>query len=280
MSDSTRQDALGAVPQQHRQTQQDLKKELGFEIPVETVPLPSTGKIYPQNSPLYLQETLDISGMTAREEDILTSTALIKKGKVITRLIQSCLVDKSIDVDNMIAGDRNALMIAIRITGYGSDYRVDMTCPECDAKSKPEFNLANLPIKPLSIEPNALGMNLFDYRLPMTEKVVTFKYLNGHDESEINIINERKKKQGFNVESSITDKLLHSIVAIDGDDNKAKINQFIRYMPARDSLALRRHMDKNEPGVEMVAEFTCNACGNVEETGLPLGPSFFWPDTE
>lgn len=99
MSDSTRQDALGTVPQQHRQTQQDLKKELGFEIPVETVPLPSVGKIYPQDSPLHGQETLDIRGMTAREEDILTSRALIKKGQVITRLIQACLINKDIDVD-------------------------------------------------------------------------------------------------------------------------------------------------------------------------------------
>lgn len=180
----------------------------------------------------------------------------------------------------MCAGDRNALMIAIRITGYGADYKIDMTCPECEINSKPEFNLADLPIKPLTIEPNNIGINAFDFELPMTKKTVTFKYLTGHDENEINTVNERKKKQGFNVESPITDKLSHAIVAVDGNDNKAKINQFIRYMPARDSLALRRHMDKNEPGVEMVAEFTCEACGNVEETGLPLGPSFFWPDTE
>ena len=92
-----------------------MKDDFNFEIPAEAVPLPSRGIIYPQDSPLHGKEVLEIKPMTAREEDILTSRAYIKKGTVLTQLMKSCLVDKSINPDDMIAGDRNALMIAIRI---------------------------------------------------------------------------------------------------------------------------------------------------------------------
>ena len=93
-------------------------------------------------------------------------------------------------------------------------------------------------------------------------------------------IADRMKKKGFSVENNVTSRLQHCIVAINGDTDKAKINRFIRHMPARDSLALRRHMDKNEPGVDMSGYFQCHACAHGEEVGLPIGPSFFWPDTE
>ena len=103
-------------------TRNVMKDDFGMEVPVESVPLPSRGLIYPVDSSSHNRETIEIKAMTAREEDILTSRALIKKGTVITQLIKSCVVDKSINVESMISGDRNALMTAIRITGYGSDY--------------------------------------------------------------------------------------------------------------------------------------------------------------
>ena len=256
------------------------ENDLGIEIPVEAVPLPSGGKVYPQGHPLHLRETLEITAMTAKEEDILTSRALIKNGSVITQLIKSCLVDKSFNPDEMLSGDRNALMIALRITGYGAEYAININCLACDVPNKPEFNLADLEIKPLELEPVAPGENRFDFVLPMTKKTVTFKFLTGEDEREIMTTADRMKKKGFSVENNVTSRLQHCIVAINGDTDKAKINRFIRHMPARDSLALRRHMDKSEPGVDMSGYFQCHACGHGEEVGLPIGPSFFWPDTE
>ena len=103
--------------------------DFGIEIPVETVPLPSRGIIYKTEGSLFGQETIDIKPMTAKEEDILTSRAYIKNGSVISKLIQSCLSDKSIDPDDLISGDRNALLIALRITGYGADYDLELSCP-------------------------------------------------------------------------------------------------------------------------------------------------------
>ncbi len=98
-----------------------LKEDFNWEVPVETVPLPSLGKLYDPDSTIYMRETVDIKAMTAEEEDILTSTALIRKGETIGRLIESCVVDKSFNPDDLLIGDRNALMVAIRITGYGTN---------------------------------------------------------------------------------------------------------------------------------------------------------------
>ncbi len=251
--------------------------DFGIDIPVESVPLPSRGVIY-SNESLRDTETLDIKPMTAKEEDILTSRAYIKNGTVISKLISSCLSDKSINPDDLISGDRNALLIALRITGYGADYTLEIGCPACGKTNTSTFDLSSLPIKRLQIDPVETGENMFEVQLPVTKKNVRVKFLNGHDEKEMMIINERKKKNGFNVESAVTDRLARSIISIEGITDKNKINLFVQHMPARDSLALRRFLDEYEPGVDMKSHMTCTHCHEESEVDLPIGASFFWPD--
>ena len=255
-----------------------MKDDFGLDIPTESVPLPSLGSVYPPDSPLYAKETLDIRPMTAREEDILTSRALIKKGTVITKLIESCLTDKSVNVKEMLSGDRNAVMVALRITGYGSDYTTEVECPSCATKTKFEFNLSDLPISRLTIPPAESGKNLFSFTLPFTKKVVNFRFLTGADEEEINTQSERRRKLGNQSDNLVTSKLLYSIVDINGVTDRNKIASFVRNMPARDSRALRKFIDDNEPGVDMKAWFDCAACGEATHMSMPLGASFFWPD--
>lgn len=134
-----------------------MVEEFGIDIPVESVPLPSKGIIYDHDGDLHGSEVLDIKPMTAREEDILTSRAYIKNGTVLTKLIQSCLVNKNINPDDLISGDRNALLIALRITGYGSDYELEISCPACGKSSRNSFNLSELKIKRLEIDPVDIG---------------------------------------------------------------------------------------------------------------------------
>jgi hypothetical protein len=255
-----------------------MRDDFGFEVPVESVPLPSNGVVYPAESPLHDRETVDIRSMTAREEDILTSRALIKKGTVITELIRSCLTDKRIQVQDMLAGDRNAIMVALRITGYGADYAVEADCPKCNTRSKQNFNLGEMPIKRLEVEPVAKGQNVFEFKLPVTKKTVQFKFLTGRDEEEINTIQERAKKQGALADSVVTTRLQYAIVAIDGRTDRGAINGFVRNMPARDSMSLRKFIDANEPGIDMKGEFDCPSCNELSEVRVPLGASFFWPD--
>jgi len=251
--------------------------DFGIEIPVESVPLPSRGVIY-KSASLFGKETLDIKPMTAKEEDILTSRAYIKNGSVISKLIQSCLSEDSIDPDDLISGDRNALLIALRITGYGADYELELSCPECGKTNKSSFDLTTLPIKRLVVDPVEIGVNEFEVVLPVTKKTVIVKFLTGKDEREMMIITERKKKNGLNTESAITDRLNRSIISIDNIADKNKISMFVKNMPVRDSLALRRFLDKHEPGVDMKSHMTCTHCHEESEVDLPIGASFFWPD--
>jgi len=218
--------------------------------------------------------------MTAREEDILTSRAYIKSGTVLTKLLQSCIVNKSIKPDDLISGDRNALLVSLRITGYGADYDVEVDCPECGTKSKQTFDLSDLSIKRLEVDPVVMGDNLFEVQLPVTKKNVRVKFLTGHDEREMMITNERKKKSGMKVESAITDRLSRSIVSVGGITDRNKLSFFVKNLPARDSLALRRFLDRHEPGIDMKSWMNCPHCHEQSEVGLPMGASFFWPDTE
>tara|TARA_B100000085_G_C18560215_1_gene519210 strand:- start:2730 stop:3575 length:846 start_codon:yes stop_codon:yes gene_type:complete len=257
-----------------------MKDDFGFEIPVESVPLPSRGIIYPDDGVIHGCDTIDIKPMTAREEDILTSRAYIKSGTVLTKLLESCIIDKRIKPDSLISGDRNALLVSLRITGYGADYDVEVDCPECGTKSKQSFNLADLEIKRLEVEPVERGQNLFEVKLPVTKKNVRVKFLTGSDERDMMITSERRKKSGMKIESAITDRLSRSVVSVEGVSDKNKINFFVKNLPARDSLALRRFLDKHEPGIIMKSWMSCPHCHEQSEVGLPMGAAFFWPDTE
>ena len=282
-SRSDRNEVFGAAPTSAAAAMPKrnvMQEDFGYEIPVESVPLPSLGVTYSSESSLSHQETIDIKAMTAKEEDILTSRSLIKKGTVITHLLRSCLVDKSIDPDEMLSGDRNALMTAVRITGYGKSYNVEVDCPACGERSKQSFDLAALPIKRLQTPPVSPGSNLFEFQLPLTKKTVRFKFLTGADEAELAVIGERKKKQGMTAENLVTQRLMFAIQSIDGITDKSKISMFCRHMPARDSLALRKYIDANEPGIDMKSWMDCPSCLEHSEVRLPIGAAFFWPDAE
>ena len=264
----------------HIQVSNVMKDDFGFEIPAESVPLPSRGIIYPDDGIIHGSDTVDIKPMTAKEEDILTSRAYIKSGTVLTKLLESCIIDKRIKPDNLISGDRNALLVSLRITGYGADYDVEVECPECGTKSKQSFDLSQLEIKRLEVEPVERGQNLFEIMLPVTKKKVRVKFLTGADERDMLITSERRKKSGMKIESVITDRLSRSLVSVEGVTDKNKLNFFVKNLPARDSLALRKFLDKHEPGIIMKSWMNCPSCHEQSEVGLPMGAAFFWPDTE
>lgn len=247
-------------------------------VPADLVPLPSKGKIYPPESPLHMVETVEIRSMTARDEDILTSRALLKSGKAISTLIRSCLTNKAVDPDGMIVGDRNAVLIAVRITGYGAEYEVTVECPLCEEKSPHTFDLARLPIKPLGVEPIEIGQNLFSFVMP-SKKEVKFCLMTGGAEREMSVALERMRKAvgpGAD-ESLVTSRLIQQVVSLGGEDDRQKLAGMIRNMSARDSRALRMYIDKISPGVDMTQEFSCARCGGDSEVDVPMGTEFFWP---
>ena len=254
------------------------KREMGIEIPVDAVPLPSKGKVYPVDHPLHGADQVEYRAMTAKEEDILMSPAYLKKGTVITELIKSCLTNPDIDVNSLLSGDRNALMIAIRSSGYGRDYNPVYVCPNCEFKNEMTIDLSELGIKPLNLDPVNPGENLFAFTLPNTGKTVVFRFLTGKEEEEIIAEVEMKKKKGLLNSNIVTARLQRSIVAVNNSADRSFVSKFVQYMPAKDSLALREYIDEHEPGVDMMVPFTCKNCDHFEEVTLPMGPTFFWPN--
>lgn len=255
--------------------------ELGYTPPSETVPLPSRGLVYPPGTPLHMAQLVEIRSMTARDEDILTSRALLKQGKAVGALLRSCLIDRDIDPEQMLVGDRNAVLIAIRITGYGPDYEVTVDCPVCEEKSKYRFDLAKLPIKHLDVQPADPGQNVFGFMLPVSRKLVQFRLLTGADQRELttNLERSRKAAGAGAQENTVTLSLLHSIISLGGETDRAKLAQIVRNLPALDSRKLRAYIEEISPGVEMLQQFTCAACGAEAEVDVPLGTEFFWPST-
>ena len=269
----------GNLPPPHAQAVP--KSDSLDEVPVELIPLPSGGKVYPTDTTLHGRTEVEIKSMTTSEEDILTSQALAKKGTMLSTLIRACLMDKSIDPADLIIGDRYAILLAIRITGYGQHYSDTVECTECGVPTTRQFDMAQFPLKRLDIEPVRPGENLFSYKLPRSGKVVEFKFMTGRDEEDMHITETRQKKLGLPAgNQNVTSALIRSVVSVNGVTDGGKIANFIRNMNAGDSLALRQYMGEHQPGMQFVQEQTCGACGHIEEVDMPLGLGFLWPNAK
>ena len=255
---------------------------LSFSVPTEHVELPSAGKYYPENHPLHNAETIEIKYMTAKEEDILTSPSLLKKGLTIERLLRSIILDKKIDPQHLLSGDRNAILVAARITGYGEDYAAKLTCPSCYTPNDWSVDLATVMDSPrttfldspYNIKDNQDGT--FDINLPKTDLNVTVKLLTGRDEKMIASAIEKRKKHKLD-ESQLTEQLKQMIIAVNGRQNPAEIDQFINFVPAFDSKYLRNAYAALVPNINMKHDFTCSTCDYNDVVEVPLTAEFFWP---
>ena len=252
------------------------KKE--YQFPTEEIDLPSKGQFYPKDNPLSSGK-VDIKYMTAREEDILTSQNLIRKGLVIDKLLESVIVTPKVKMGDMIIGDKNAVMVAARVLGYGAKYSVKVNCPSCTEENTEEIDLATVEPKEFGLD----GKSVVDmsFKLPASKRKVTYKLLTHADEVAItqDLAAMKKVQRGNNsVEPEITTRLRHVITSIDNEDNKQEIQKFVdREFLSIDSRAFREHLQKMVPDIDLSFGFTCEACGHFERTGIPLTAEFFWP---
>ena len=252
---------------------------LAFVVPTEFVELPSRGNFYPEGHPLHNEDTIEIKFMTAKEEDILTSTALIKKGVVLERLINNLLVDKRIKPSSLLVGDRNAIIVAARISAYGNEYETTVTCPDCSEESLNSYDLQQLEHISNCLDPEFLNQeniaydtenHTFNIVLPKSQVTVGTKLMTGRLARSAN---EQKKE-----EASVTELLKTIIVSVENNSDKTLINNFVDSMPAMDSKFLRRLYAKLIPNVDMKQEFLCVYCGYVTEMEVPFTAAFFWPE--
>lgn len=252
-----------------------MASEQQHRYPYEEIDLPSGGKLYSKNSPLH-SGTIDIKYMTAKEEDILTSQNLIKKGVVLDHLLDSLILTPGIKGNDLFVGDKNAVLIAARILAYGSDYTVSLIDPDTDAEVEHTFNLSELPYRDLPEDVN-YSKNEFEFELPVSKNKVIFKLLTGSDEESIVEEMDSLSKLGSNITRTVTTRLKHCIISIDGEVDRLKVNLFIDNMLSRDSLALRGYMSDITPDIELIQ--TADINGTEREVVVPMELSFFWPSS-
>lgn len=259
-----------------------LIKESKF--PTEIIELPSGGKLYPEGSSLSSGK-VEMKYMTAKEEDILTSANLIQKGVVIDTLLRALIVSngegQSVNYNDLVVGDKNAIMIAARVLGYGAEYPVEMACPSCGAKHKQTIDLTTLENKKCNTDSvNEEGR--FTFKLPVAKKTLTFKILTHADEKLVEAESKRMKKKkvgGNGVTYELTSRFKYMIVAIDGEEDKTKIRSFVdNEFLSRDSLAFRQYAESVSPDVDMSIYFECDSCGHEDPSiQMPMNVQFFWP---
>jgi len=246
-----------------------------FKLPTETVELPSEGLLYPQDNPLSSGK-LEMKYMTAKEEDILTNANLINNNTVLDKLLQSLIVTK-INFDDLLITDKNALLIAARILGYGKDYSFNYYNPVTGTSEKVTVDLTKLKEKKLDRSlVKTPGVNEFEFKLPTTGNIVTFKLLTHKDEKDIERELQGMKKVNPNGSSEVTTRFKKIITSINGDRDPKAIRGFVDVMLAPDSRALRKHITEIQP--EILLTFDYESDTHVEEgVEIPIGTEFFWP---
>lgn len=249
-----------------------------LDVPTEIIELPSRGYFYPEGHPLS-SGTIEMKYMTAKEEDILASQSLIKQGVVIDKLLQSLIVTK-INYNELLTIDKNAVFIAARILGYGADYEIEVECPSCGTKSKLVVDLQSFEEKEVDWTRFKKGETTHKFITPVGKKELTLKFLTHGDEKKIedDVKATKKLNKMLGVESDLTTRLKHMIVAVDGDTDKALINKTVDSMLSRDSLALRQYLKEVTPDIDTTFTFSCPHCDyEQEKMALPIGVGFFWP---
>lgn len=259
-------------------TSQEKQETVGYRVPTEIVDLPSRGLLYSKDSPLS-SGTIELKYMTAKEEDILTTESYIKKGIVIDKFLQSLIVTEGVSIDDLLIGDVDAITIAARVIGYGTDYDVIVDTPSGN-KQKHFVDLSEVTLN--TLEDRFIkeeGLNEFDFELPKSNVTVTFKMLTQADQKLLQSELDKNKKAFSGQTKTSSTQLKYQILAVNGDYDKKTVRDFIdNAMLASDARALRKYIEEIQPGVNLSMEVTDRETGETFQTETPIGVQFFWPD--
>lgn len=249
-----------------------------FDFPTEVIELPSKGLVYPEGHPLR-KGTCEIKYMTAREEDILANQNLIKKGIVLDKLFESVIVEPGVNPNDVFIGDKNAILMATRVLGYGADYLVEITDPFTLEKQKVVIDLGKVQTKDVD-ESILNGNNKYKFTLPSNGAVIEFKLLTHGDEQEITkevqALERLNKNSG--VSFDVTTRLKYMIISVDGNSDRGFINKWVvNSFLAKDTKAFRAYVKEISPDLDLKFQFTSELTGETEALDIPFGVSFFYP---
>ena len=247
--------------------QQPQRPASPYVTPTEFVELPSRGQFYSPDHPLHGKDVIEMRFMTT-ERAILT-ISVIEERCAIDRLLQNLVVDNNINPNNLLVGDKNFMLLAARISGYGEEYPVELQCNSCGATEQHEFNLSELTLNH-GIQPgegNSVSLTdrgTFVAELPKTKFSAEFRLLTGEDEVYLQQSLEKLKKYNL-PEASATTLLKRLVVSVNGVEVPSEISSFIDNMPAQDARFLRACVQTVTPNIDMSQEVECSSCGAVTE---------------
>lgn len=269
---------------EQQNTEQQVNRGLGatptyeqrnFPFPTEVITLPSKGLCYPENSPLSKGE-ITIKLMTAREEDILTSTNLIKKGIHIDKLMESIIVEPGVSANELLIGDKNAILVASRVLAFGPEYDITVNDPNENEPVSVTVDLSKIQIKEVD-ETKLNRKNEYDFVLPISKTPIKFKLLTHGDELAIAKDVEASEKT-LKQSNEITARYRRIIVEVDGNKDLGYISNFvINRLLAGDSKGLRKYMSEITPDLDLKFEYESPFTGEKEALRIPFGIDFFYP---
>lgn len=250
-----------------------------LDFPTEIIDLPSKGLVYPENHPLR-KGNIEIKYMTAREEDILASQTLIKKGVVLDKLFESIVVEEGVNINDVFIGDKNAILMATRVLGYGADYTVEITDPFTLEKQEVTIDLSK--VKTKDVDESLLnGDNRYKFKLPKSGKELVFKLLTHGDETEISKeiqSLERLYKGKGEKTFDVTTRLKYMVQSVDGNEDRGFITNWIQNgFLALDTKAFRKYVKQLSPDMDLKFDFTSDVTGEMEALDIPFGINFFYP---
>jgi hypothetical protein len=260
--------------QQHKQ--QEVKQS---KFPTEIIELPSKGLLYPETSALSSGK-VEMKYMTAREEDILTSASLIKQGIVLDKLFQSLIITP-IDYNELLVGDKNAIMIAARVLGYGKEYEVEIADPfSQDDKQKLIIDLTSIEAKEYDFDSITPYENEFEVTLPVSKRLLKFQLMSHGLEAKVkaDVKSQLKMTKASGIDREFSTRMKYLITSVDGNDDKQYINNFVdNELFAQDSRFVRDQIKQKTPDMDMSFVFTSNITGESQIMDIPMDVSFFWP---
>ena len=247
-----------------------------YDFPTEIISLPSQGKCYPESNPLS-KGTVEIKYMTAKEEEILASQNLVRKGVVIDKLFESIIVDKDVNIDDIVLGDKNAILLATRILGYGPEYKIEVINSLGD-KQEVSVDLGKVQTKEINFDLLS-SENKYEFTTPHGNNKLEFKILTHGDEKKIDAdIKALQRLNKGDVSAELTTRYRFMILSVDGESDTKTITNFINNkFITRDTKAFREYIAKITPDINMEFDFEDEQTGETEVRSIPMGVGFFWP---
>jgi hypothetical protein len=239
--------------------------------PYDIIDLPSNGILYKNKL-----SKVKVEYLNALDESILTSPNIMRNGKFIDVLVKRKVKDlNGLDHMDLLLGDRIAIIMYLRISGFGPIYKVPIQLTDgSDRVVEGEVDLTTIKTKQLTVQPNENGE--FEFTLPMSKKVVKFRLLTGRDELDIDAKDEiYSQRNGDGISEKARLRLESMIMEVDGIRDKIKISTLLNKIPLGDSLALKKYYAEIEPGLDLNVDVRIPGGGSIK-TFLPIGPNFFW----